>query len=105
MRHADKVWFFRLDGPELLVNEHLANFDAFVKSVRFTGQANAPITWTEPSGWKKVPGVKEPNARFRIEAKKSELEVKVTALSAKGFQMMENMHRWQRQVNRPLSED
>src|SRR5438105_2221019 len=53
LRHADKVWFFRLDGPELLVKAHLPAFDAFVKSVRFTDKGSSPISWTEPGGWKK----------------------------------------------------
>src|ERR1043165_443494 len=104
LRDMDKIWFIRLDGPEALVKEQKTTFDNFVKSVRFTEKANDPITWTEPPTWKKEPPIKGRFASFRIPGPR-ELEVKITVLNSKGFRLLDNMHRWQKQVHRPLSED
>ena len=105
VRAADFVWFFRLDGPESQVKEHFEAFGAFVRSVRFTEKEDAPITWTEPKEWKKDLPHKDRYASFRIAAKPKELEVKVTRLPANLYKVMDNMHRWQKQVNLPLSEE
>jgi hypothetical protein len=102
--HGDSVWFIRLDGPESQVKEQQATFDAFVKSTRFTDKKDEPISWTEPKEWKKDPPRDDRYASFRITAKPKELEVKVSPLSAKDFDLMKNMHRWQKHVNKPLSE-
>jgi hypothetical protein len=104
LEHKKFVWFIRIDGPVELVKQHQAAFDAFVRSSRFTKDPEAPLAWTEPKDWKKDPPSRDRYATFRIEAKPKELEIKVSMLPAKGFAMMPNMHRWQKQVNVPLSE-
>jgi hypothetical protein len=99
------IWFFRLDGPASQVKEHLATFDEFVKSAKFTGKKNPPIEWKEPKEWKKDPPIPERHASWRIAPAPRVLEVKVTKLPAKDYSLMANMHRWQKQVNLPLSEE
>jgi hypothetical protein len=105
LKHEGFAWFIRLDGPESLVNEHQKAFDEFVRSTKFTGKKDVPVTWNEPKEWKKDPPGGERYAGYRIPAKPKELEVKITRLPMnKEFGLMKNMHRWQKQVNRPLSE-
>jgi hypothetical protein len=105
VRDGDFVWLFRIDGPESQVKEHLANFDAFVRSARFTEKEDVPITWTEPKEWKKEIAQKDQYATFRIKAKPRELEVKVTRVPVEKYSLMQIMHDWQKHVNLPLSED
>lgn len=102
MEKGELVWFFRLSGPVELVKANEPVFEEFVKSVRFDGE-NDP-TWTAPKDWKKDPQGKDRFAGYRIDAKPKELEVAVTRFPADKFKMMENMHRWQKQVNVPLTE-
>ena len=46
--HGDRTWFFKLMGPASQIDEQKGTFDQFVRSVRFTDRADAPITWTVP---------------------------------------------------------
>ncbi len=39
--HGDETWFFTLKGPADLVGKQQANFEAFISSVRFGGEAGA----------------------------------------------------------------
>jgi hypothetical protein len=102
------VYFFRLSGPIELINQNEAAFNDFVRSATFVG--NKKPTWTEPKGWKKDPpmdaaiGGLDTLARFRLDAKPKEIEIAVTRMPSKGFNLMTNMHRWQKQVNVALTE-
>src|SRR5256885_11975719 len=40
--HADKTWFFKLQGPAELVGTQKGNFDAFIKSIHFANGAPPP---------------------------------------------------------------
>jgi hypothetical protein len=104
LEEGDAVWFVRLDGPAELVKNHEADFDAFVRSTEFTGKKGEPVQWKEPPGWKKDPPRKNREATYRIDARPKELEVKISKLPAKAYRLMDNMHRWQKQVDVPLSE-
>ena len=104
MERADSVWFFRMSGPVDLVAAHEKTFEEFVRSVSFDEDE---AKWTEPKGWKKDPKGKERYAGFRIDAKPKEMEIAVTRLPLHddGFDLMKNMHRWQKQVHVPLTEN
>ncbi len=102
MEQKEVVWFIRMSGPVDVVKTHEKAFEDFVRSVRF--KDDEP-TWTDPAGWKKDPRSKGRYAGFRIDAKPKELEIAVTQLPAEGFDLMKNMHRWQKQVNLPLTEE
>ena len=107
LRNKAKVWFIRVDGPEELMTKNLSDFNAFVTSVTFNEKDAGPIQWKEPAGWKKDPPSrgKIRYATYRIPAKPKDLEVKITVLNAAEFGIMDNMHRWQKQMNVPLSEN
>jgi hypothetical protein len=53
--HGKEMWFFKLLGPAGAVGEHRESFVEFVRSVRFTGDADDPIQWQAPGGWQKQP--------------------------------------------------
>lgn len=101
------VWFFRLSGPEVLVQEHQGAFEALVASARFDDKKEPPLTLTDPKGWTKdlapPPGGLRV-AGYRIDAKPKELEIAVTQMPAQDYDLMKNMHRWQKQVNLPPAE-
>jgi hypothetical protein len=106
------VWFILLSGPEADVKKHTPTFDEFVSSVRFDvkqdkEKESLPIKWTEPKDWRKDPAGSPESMRyagFRIDNKPKELEVTVTKLPIKGYTLLDNIHRWEKQVNVPPSE-
>jgi hypothetical protein len=106
------VWFVLLSGPEAEVKKQTATFDEFVRSIRFDvkqekDKESQPITWTQPKDWRKdPPGPPESvrSAGFRIDSKPKELEVTVTKLPIKNYTLLDNIRRWEREVNVPLSE-
>jgi hypothetical protein len=109
LERGDTVWFIRLDGPEEQVAQHQAAFDGFVRSTEFTDKKDdpEPLKWRVPDGWKKAPPGPPGMGRyaaFRIDAKPKELEVKISKLSKEEFRLMENMHRWQKQMDVKLSD-
>ncbi len=99
------VWFFRLSGPEAKVGEHVPEFDAMVKTVRFVANRTKPALWEDPKGWTKDPPFGERYASYRIPAEPKELEVTVTKFPAKGFSLLPNVNRWQKQLDVPQTEN
>ena len=102
MEKGELVWFVKFSGPVEQVNAHEKTFDEFVRSFRFVEDDDP--TWTEPKGWTKDPKGKDRFVGYRFKAEPKELEIAVTRFPAEKFKMMENMHRWQKQVNVPLTE-
>jgi hypothetical protein len=106
------VWFVLLSGPEAEVKKQTATFDEFVRSIRFDvkqdkDKESQPITWTQPKDWRKDPPGPPGSVRsagFRIDCKPKELEVTVTKLPMKNYTLIDNLRRWEREVNVPLSE-
>src|SRR5207248_2975812 len=100
--------FFKVMGPAAAVAEHKEAFDTFLRSVRFTGKADEPVTWTVPPGWREeraqgkdeqVPG-RELYATLFLGAQEQPLRLTVTPLAAKGVaaDVLENVNRWRRQL-------
>jgi hypothetical protein len=102
LEKGDLVWFFRMSGPVALVTANEKTFEDFVHSVRF--EADKDPTWTDPKGWQKDHKSRDRFAGYRLKADKTTLEIAVTRFPADKFKMMDNMHRWQNQVNVPLTE-
>lgn len=103
IRKSDKlVWIFRLSGPEAQVKEHSADFEKFVREAKFEGDHDAVLS--EPKTWKKDPPGAMRYAGYRLNAKPKELEVTVSRFPRDTFKFLENIHRWQRQLNEPLAE-
>lgn len=106
LERGDTVWFIRIDGPEAEIARHKTDIDAFVKSTEFSDKKGdpEPLRWKTPAGWKKDPPTKGRYATYRIDAKPKELELKVSMLDKEKYRLMDNIHRWQKQMNINLSE-
>jgi hypothetical protein len=94
---GDQVWFVKLSGPEAAVAPHRDEFEQFVQSIRFPKQADEPITWTAPAGWRTESGPRDQRyATFRVGP--DNLEVTVSALDRKGNEVLPNVNRWRKQI-------
>ena len=96
--HGDATWFFKLSGPESAVEAAEPAFKDFVRSVRFTGKADAPLTWTLPDGWTQVEGPKQRYATLRLGTQDKPLEATVTALGKEAADVLPNVNRWRGQI-------
>jgi hypothetical protein len=99
--HEDRTWFVKLMGPEDVVKEQAEPFEQFVKSIRFQGQGEKPITWTAPAGWREAAGSKAGRyATFHVGPKDQPLELTVTALGKEGLagDVLANVNRWRGQL-------
>src|SRR5947199_3266631 len=65
--HGEKIWFFRLSGPDAAVAQHKGEFDQLINSVRIDDKKDPPIQWETPAGWKEQKGNALRFASFRID--------------------------------------
>jgi hypothetical protein len=96
--HGDQTWFFKLTGPESAVNDVTEPFNTFMNSVRFTGKADAPVTWTLPEGWKEEKGPAPRYATFHLGPKEKPIELSVTMLGKEAAAILPNVNRWRGQL-------
>jgi hypothetical protein len=95
-------YFFKFQGlkssdtyPPKLIEPHAAEFDAFLKSLKFP--ANGPPTWTLPAGWEPVtvesaiPRI----ATFRMKSDDTTVDLAVS--EARG-ELLANINRWRGQA-------
>lgn len=95
---GDKMWFFKLQGKEAVVAEPVAEaFGKFIRSVRFTGKNDPPVTWDLPEGWKHKPGVGERFATLIVNAE-DKLELTVFAFPKDANTVLDNVNRWRGQI-------
>jgi hypothetical protein len=109
--HQEQMWFFKMIGPEEAVGLHKAEFERFVSSVRFTGKADAPLTWAVPEGWREEQQEINPKnlaglrrfATFRVGPDDSAPEVTVLPLPrlAEAGSVLANVNRWRGQLGQP----
>lgn len=85
-------WFVRCDGPIDRVTEAAADFDAFLNSVRVTGQPAPPLSWTVPDGWRVGP----PKAMrlFTIQKGDEKKPLEIYISEPIGGSMLDNVNRW-----------
>jgi hypothetical protein len=96
----DKVWFIKMTGPAEVVAVHQGEFEQFVKSVRIPGEANEPIAWTAPAGWRTGTNKdKMRYATFRVGTEAVELIV--SSLPGQGGDLLGNVNRWRGQIKLP----
>jgi hypothetical protein len=99
-------WFARVQGAEARVTPLVDAFETFVKSFRFTGKADEPITWTLPPGWEKDRERDESKAifkRFATIKLKDQPELEVVVAQAGGT-VLDNVNRWRGQIGlKPLA--
>lgn len=100
----DRTWFFKLVGPKPRVDGLEKEFRHFLRSVRFTGKAKPPMTWTVPEGWKHEPGSGLRFATFRI-GTDNLLELTVIGLGGEAGSLLANVNRWRNQIGLPALAD
>lgn len=96
--HGDGTWFFKLVGPEPQIAEHQEAFDQFLHSIRFTDQAERPITWTVPQGWRPGPEAKPRYATFFLGSQEHPLELTIFNFSGAAGSVLGNVNRWRGQI-------
>jgi hypothetical protein len=92
------TWFFKMVGATEAVDQARESFDAFVQSVRFSGEEKEPVTWTLPAGWKKQPDQPNRYAVFRVSDKTPELELTIDRLESSAGGLLANVKRWRGQI-------
>jgi hypothetical protein len=94
--HDQKIWFFKLEGPDGKIEKHRKEFDQFIRSIRF--RDNGPISWQLPKGWREEPGKEMRYATIRPG---DELELTVVPLGIEAASVLANVNRWRRQLGLP----
>jgi hypothetical protein len=133
LTRGDQTWFFRIVGPDGLVNAQKKNFLAFLKSVSFTDNAanqaagatpdmeapadtatappvpdnHSPATWTVPPDWEPTPPAQFLLAEYAISGPGgSKAKVNVAELKGEGGGLPANVNRWREQIGlAPLDDD
>jgi hypothetical protein len=97
---GDSVWFVKLVGPAPEMATHAADFDRFVRSLRFN-EPNSPIDWTLPENWREAAagpakGLAEQTryATFRVQPEG--LKVTVSRLGREAGEILPNINRWRK---------
>lgn len=103
--HGKDVWFFKLSGRAEKVTPHRADFDAFIRSIRFHERGNPLLTWTTPPGWRRHGGGGMRYATLRLGAKGKGLEITIIKLGAEAADVRQNLDRWRGQIALPPLKD
>jgi hypothetical protein len=96
--HGAQTWFFKLLGPVVRVDEQKQVFDQFIRSVRFNDQAERPVTWTVPEGWRAGPAAQPRYATFYLGSQEPPLELTVFNFSGPTGSVLGNINRWRGQI-------
>lgn len=102
--HDDRTWFFKLVGPAEVVGQQQQAFDQFVQSVHFTQQADKPLEWKVPDGWRAEGDASKPGtmiqryATFHMGPADQQGELTVTALGREVGSLLANVNRWRGQI-------
>lgn len=99
-------WFFKLEGDVDAVAARENDVREFLKSVRFPEADNPDqIQWTEPEGWKRLPGTELRYATLVLSGS-PRLEMSVSKLPLQrdqeiSEQVVANINRWRGQLSLP----
>ncbi|HVX11819.1 MAG TPA: hypothetical protein VHC22_11610 [Pirellulales bacterium] len=93
-----QAWFFKLLGPETIVDTRSDEFNNFLKSLHF--ESDGAPQWSLPAGWTERPGDQMRYATLSIDG--TPLEVTVTTLSRGDSDdaeyVLNNVNRWRGQL-------
>jgi len=96
---GDQAWFFKLSGPDEVVEPQMPGFLSLIKSVRFVGTGDGGPDWTLPEGWQQQPGSGMRYATITIESAGTPLELSVMRLPS--VDVIANVNRWRDQLGLP----
>jgi hypothetical protein len=102
--HDERVYFFKLMGPEATVAGAKDEFMQALLSVKFTGAgpAEAPLTWNAPTTWTKKPV--DPGMRlatYSVGSGDKAAEFTIIPLGKESADTLANINRWRGQVTLP----
>jgi hypothetical protein len=87
-------YFFKMQNPPRALERHAAEFDGFIRSLKFSG--DGPPAWTVPAGWREIGAQgKDRVTTFRMRKSETVVDLPVTRL---GGSLLENINRWRGQV-------
>lgn len=108
---GDVAWFFKMTGPDKLVEEQKETFVNWLRSVRFlpdepsvaasgTGAESEPPLpqWEVPSGWQSAPAGQFLVAKFLVGTGDRTAEVNISRSAGDGGGWVNNVNRWRRQL-------
>ena len=109
--HDDRVWFFKLSGPDPVIEKQVKSFNLFLDSIRFAPAATQPsvaqqpdtgeLHFDTPAGWTKQPEKQMRVASF-FAGEGNATEIIITRLPAGGVGgMSDNINRWRGQIGLP----
>jgi hypothetical protein len=90
----DDWYFFKTQSKPNAIERHAADFDAFIRSLKFS--PDGPPSWTLPAGWREV-GSQGKDRIATLRMKKSETAVEL-AVTRFGGPLLDNINRWREQV-------
>jgi hypothetical protein len=97
--HADRTWFFKLEGPVKVVDAHRKEFDGFMASVHFTDGGTDPMTWKLPAGWEKQDTAAGPRyATIQVGPKDKKTQLIVSSFRGEVGGLLMNVNRWRKQI-------
>jgi hypothetical protein len=86
-------YFFKIQSKPKAVERHAADFDAFIRSLKFATEG--PPGWTLPAGWREVGSQSRDRiATFRMKKSETAVDLAVTRF---GGTLIENINRWRAQ--------
>src|SRR5215472_11550644 len=89
--HGRQTWFFKLVGPQPVVDKHAEEFKEFINSVRFPDKGKEPIIWTVPQegGWREEAGSGHRYVTFKLGPTDAPLELTVIPLGGQGGSLLD----------------
>lgn len=98
----DSWYFFKFQPPKMgdtysprAIERHAADFDAFVRSLKFS--PDGPPSWTLPAGWREANVATQFKRIATFRMKKSETAVDL-AISQTVGKLLDNINRWMDQA-------
>jgi len=102
VRQAEKVWFFKVVGPNKPLEAQADAFQEFIRSLRFTDDPESPVEWTLPDGWEQAEGSEFRYATITMGPPGDSLELSVSHLPFVGEDetayVLSNVNRWRGQL-------
>jgi hypothetical protein len=104
IQRGEQTWFFKLTGPESVVEPEKKQFIAFIRSLKFGKETDQP-EWELPEGWRRLPSTPTRFATLQIGPMENSLELTVIPLRTAPGEfddyVLANINRWREQLVLP----
>ena len=97
---GESVWFVKLTGPAPEVALHEREFEQFIRSLKFSDDPKAPLTWAVPAEWRESAPIKSGFAEQTRYATffvgPEGLKLTVSRLGKEAGAILPNVNRWRK---------